>query len=267
MVLETQKKLKTKYLWHLQRKKELMLLRHENLDKDILVDFEDRQINLGKYNQISFDNKHDLLRNVLSAIEEEKTELTHAPSIIKKKIQNSKAETVPSVKQKLEGSLLLPDPSNITGLSMNNDLLDQIFEEVQCFAKERYSDVYLSYFCIQVFPFDTPRATVNIYMTFYSKFADRTCRFRYSGDTQKIDHIPPDKFVTMDQDREVFDTPPWRKSPSWMQFLNRAYAKIGPLPLAKTTSYHLMAYPRLGWRVTFEDNYSGREYRDQWDGK
>jgi hypothetical protein len=247
--------------------KELMLLRHKNLDKDIIVDLEDKQINLGKYNQISFDNKHDLLRNVLSTIEEEKTKLPHGPSIIKRKIQNSKAETMPSGEQKPKGSLLLPNPSNITKLSISNDLLDQIYEEAQCLAKERHNDAQLSHFTIQVYPFGTPCATVNIYIDFYSKWADKKLGFKYSDDTQKIVHLLPDKFVTSDLDREVFNTLPWRNSPMWMQFLNIVYAKIGPLPSAETTYYHLMAYPRFGWRVNFTDNFSGREHPYWWNGK
>ncbi|MCJ7560298.1 hypothetical protein MUO79_06730, partial [Candidatus Bathyarchaeota archaeon] len=134
-------------------------------------------------------------------------------------------------------------------------------------AKERYKDAQFSYFTIQVYPFGTPCATVNIYMDFYSKWADRKVCFRCSDKTQKIAHLPPDKFVTNDQDRDVFDTLPWRKSPLWMQFLNEIYTKIGPLPSANTTYYHLSARPRFDWRVSFTDDFSGKDHPYRWNGK
>jgi hypothetical protein len=50
----------------LDKGKQFRLLRHEDLNPKIIIDYENRRINLGKYNQTSFDTKEDLTRKVLS---------------------------------------------------------------------------------------------------------------------------------------------------------------------------------------------------------
>jgi hypothetical protein len=47
--------------------KQFMLLRHEDLDPKIFIDLPTKRINLGDYQQTSFDTKYDLTRKVLSA--------------------------------------------------------------------------------------------------------------------------------------------------------------------------------------------------------
>jgi hypothetical protein len=82
--------------------------------------------------------------------------------------------------------------------------------------------------------------------------------------------VPPDKPVEKDYTGRVFDTLPWKKSPHWMQFLNRVYVKIGPLHPAIGTSYSLDVFPpqtmRLPWILSFEDGLSGQEYKFAWSG-
>jgi len=47
--------------------KGFMLLRHRDLSPEIVIDSENKRIDLGNYNQTSFDTKEDLTRKVLSA--------------------------------------------------------------------------------------------------------------------------------------------------------------------------------------------------------
>lgn len=172
--------------------------------------------------------------------------------------------------------MLLPDKTNITKLAISNDLLDQIYESARRLATHtyRYTDAELSQFFLQVYPYgiraDMPSALVNIYMDFYSKIADKKCRFKFGGDTQQIKHLSPDKFVRYDSDRKVFGTLPWNESPLWMKFLDIVYIRKGPLPKAQTTYYHLSAFinqeNKLSWRISFTDDSSGRDFRAVWDG-
>jgi hypothetical protein len=80
------------------------------------------------------------------------------------------------------GSSLLPDVTEITKLRIDNSFLDQIYEEARSKAVNTYDDAKLSYFGVQAFPFRTP-PMVNIYFEYYSKWADKTCRFQYSDAT------------------------------------------------------------------------------------
>lgn len=252
-------------------KKGFMLLRHRDLDHNIIIDLKDGQVNLGDYNQISFDTKHELLRKVLSASVEEKIKPPSTPSIEKRKTQKDKVETVPPRERKTQEIVLLPDSADITRLSITNDLLNQIYEQAHRQAIDKYNDAQLSAFIIQVFPFADITPKVNIYLWFYSRWADKLCRFRFSDKLPQVENYPPDKFVREDRERVTFVTLPWKKSPQWMQFLNRVYSKIGPFASASGTYYQLNAFPpensQGDWIVSFDDHFTGKEYAFEWNGK
>jgi hypothetical protein len=248
--------------------KDLIFLRHKDRGPKIVIQLKDKEINLGDYNQISFDTKHDLLRKVLSTIEEEKIKPPYTPSIEKRKNKNDKVEIVPPRKIITRKNVLLPDGVNITKLSIDDSLLDSIHEQAHRKAVQIYHDAQLSQFTIQVFPFAEIGSRVNIYLDFYSKWADKRCMFRYDKVTSQVEHCPPDKSPKYDSDREVFTSLPWKESPHWRQILNRVYAKIGPFAPASMTVYYLRTWtPRPQWRLSFEDNFSGNEYAFTWDGK
>jgi len=185
----------------------------------------------------------------------------------KRKIHEGKAETGLSRKDETQKSALLPDNAQITQLNIDESLLDQIYEQARHKATDIYHDAQLSRFSIQAFPFHKVGAKVTIYLNFYSKWADKICTFRYSDVFPKVEHSPPDRRPKFDSDREVFTTLPWKESPQWMQFLNRAYAKIGPLASSLGTCYHLFANPPTHWHLDFEDGFSGNEYAFEWNGR
>lgn len=187
----------------------------------------------------------------------------------KRKTQNDKAETVSLRKGKKQKSALLPESVNITELNIDASLLDSIYEQAHRKAIDIYHDAQLSGFCIQSYPFAKAGAKVIIYLTFYSKWADRLCVFRRSDVSPQVEHAPPDKRPKFESEREVFTTLPWKKSPQWMQFLKRVYAKIGPFAPALGTNYHLYAHPsrKIYWHVDFDDNFSGNEYHFEWNGR
>ena len=180
------------------------------------------------------------------------------------------AKTSFSIEKKNQSSVLLPDRNEITKLNITDGLLDQIYEQAQTQAITMYYDAQLSSFTIQVFPFQDVGASVNIYFSFYSKWVNKTCTFRYSDFQPQVEHTLPDKRARSDYDKQIFNTLPWRESPQWLQFLGRVYVRIKPIPPAKSTCYHLnaRAYSKnTPWRVTFEDGFSGNEYVFEWDGK
>lgn len=252
-------------------KKEFMLLRHKDLDHNIIIDLKDGQVNLGDYNQMSFENKHELLRKVLSAGVEEIIKPPYTPSIEKRKIQNDKAEIVPLWERKTQEIVLLPDRADIAKIGVTNDLLSRIYKEAYHQAIGKYDDAQFSRFTIQVFPFSKVGAKVNIYLRFYSRGADRICNFRFSDLEPQVQNILPDDFPTQNWQREISTTIPWKKSPQWKQFLSRAYSQIGPFAPAIGTSCHLSVLragkSQWNWILDFKDRFTGKEYQFTWNGK
>jgi len=184
----------------------------------------------------------------------------------KKKIQESKTETTSSLELEKRKSELLPDSRHITKLNIDDNLLDRIYEQAHRTAIDLYHDAQLSHFTIQVYPYTKP-PSVNIYLDFYSKWANKICKFQYVGLRDELRHTTPDKSARTSSEKNVFDALPWKASPQWMQFLHRAYVKIRPLPSVEGTRYHLLADPSISWSLCFDDGLSGKEYRFEWDGK
>ena len=183
----------------------------------------------------------------------------------------SDVTAAPSKEEKTKKTLLLPDKPDITKLDISNYLFDQIYEQARAQALVSYPDAQLAHLTIQIFPFHEVGRRVNIYLDFYSKWANKRCKFRFSEDEQQVIHAPPDRPVREDSHKNIFETMPWRKNPQWIQFLNRVYAKIGPFASATGTIYHLSANPPEGnywdWSLSFDDCFAGREYRFGWNGK
>jgi len=162
-------------------------------------------------------------------------------------------------------SALLPDIAEITKLSIDDSLLDKIYEQANRTAIDLYHDSKLCYFAIQVLPYETYGATVCIYLDFYSKWADKTCRFQYSDLSGNLEHRIPDKAPIVKSYVNAFDSLPWKMSSHWRQFLDRAYVKIRPLPAVEGTCYHLTcrrshATSSIDWSLKFDDGLSGKEY-------
>jgi hypothetical protein len=171
------------------------------------------------------------------------------------------------IEKKESRSTLLPDSTDIMKLNINEELLDQIYEQARSQAVGIHHDAKLSSFMIQVFPF---QKVVSIFMDFYSKWTDRTYTFKYSDFELQVKHVIPDKFAKNDYTRKVFSNLPWKESPQWMQFLNMAYVRIKPIQPAARTYYYLLAraYSKNApWILTFEDGFTGKDYVFEWNGK
>ena len=192
-------------------------------------------------------------------------------SIDKGKEDSLEEQTITAPSKKEETPIdqpLLPDKMlNVIG-KVNNGLLDVIYEQAHREAITIYHDAQLSGFTIQVFPF-VEGDRVNVYLDFYSKWANKKCSFVSYECAQQVKHLSPDKRAFRDYQRRVYAVLPWKESPQWMQFIHRAYTRIEPLTPDEKTTYHLLAYQNANiiWRLFFEDGFSGREHRFEWDGK
>jgi len=185
----------------------------------------------------------------------------------RKETEKSRAETVPSLEIEKRKNELLLDNTQITKLNVNDSLLDKIYEQAQRIAIDLYHDAQLSSFTIQVYPYEKTGPQVNIYMDFYSKWADKICGFQHRGSSEQLKHITPDKAPISNSERIVSATLLWKTCPQWMQFLDRAYIKIKPLTPNEKTSYHLRATSPTDWYLNFEDGFSGKEHSFRWNGK
>ncbi len=196
--------------------------------------------------------------------EERSSKISHQ----KLPVRLRKAETAPLRKEKKQKSVLLPEGADITKLNIDDSLLDPIYEQDHRKAVDIYHDAQLSGFSIQVYPFLRIKNRVNIYLKFYSKWADKMYTFVYSETSPQVEHSPPDRRPKFDSYKETFTTLPWKESPRWLQFLKRVYNKIGRFATAFGTYYILSADPGLKmlWHIKFNDDFSGNEYSFEWNG-
>ena len=163
-------------------------------------------------------------------------------------------------------SVLSQELKDITRLEIANPLLDSLYKTANTIALGIYYDAQLSGFAIQVFPY---RSRSNIYLDFYSKWANKQCRFQYSCNSKEMRHITPDKPQKSNHQKTTFKILPWKKTPNWKKIIGRTYSKIGPLHPADETSYHLNVYPEkdIYWIITYEDGFNGNSFSFYWDGK
>jgi hypothetical protein len=191
---------------------------------------------------------------------------------LKLKLQETNFQE-PCVKEKIQTderinkSTLLPDTNEITKLNVTNVLLDEIYEKAHSQATKTNGDVKLSRLSIGVFPFDLS-SKIYIYMTFYSKWINRTYEFKFDDRAKEIKHSLPDERAISYIDRAVFAKVPWQKNPQWRQFLELSYAKVRSLPVSEDATYTLdaSAYAKMPWAVIFNDGF-GNPHIYRWNGK
>jgi hypothetical protein len=187
------------------------------------------------------------------------------------KSNNQAASVVNKIvkKDEIQKTILLSDTQNITKLNIDNNMLDQIFEKASNQAIQFCHDAKLSKFSIQVSPFRESGTKVTIFLDFYSKFADKIFSFRYSDQFPRVENMRPHKFAKSDYDRIVLENIPWKESPQWAYFLDRAYAKTTPLVPLPEAIYNISAYAfaKPIWRVVFDDGHSGKDRTFSWNGK
>lgn len=185
--------------------------------------------------------------------------------------RTNKAETAPATQGEKQKPSTPLGKAQITGLNIDSDLLDDVYEQAQRKAIDIYHDAQLSGFIVQFILFEDNARTVNIWLDFYSKWANKKCEFVCDVSDRRVKHSLPDKRPMVISDMEVFTTLPWKENPQWVQFIERAYAKIGPLTPVRGTKYHLSAHQNSSrgvyWTITFEDGFTGAELVFDWNGK
>jgi predicted nucleotide-binding protein len=191
-------------------------------------------------------------------------EALQEPSLmIKSGEQSIKAEDMSSRKWEKQGSAFLPDKIDL----INNDFLNKIYEQAYNEATSKYHDAKLGGFGIYIWPFFSDDR-VKIYFYFNSNSAKRQCVFKFSDTNYQVEYIPPDGFI---EKEETFNALPWEKSPNWLLFIKRKYAKIAPLSPVLQTNYSLLVFQikedRQTWILKFSDGFSGREHKFTWYGK
>lgn len=172
--------------------------------------------------------------------------------------------------EEIHGIVLLPDGDDITKLQITNDMLNDFYEKAYKKAKEKYPDAKLLIFAIHVFPFGRI-SKVDIMLMFFSKGTDRIARFHFTDENPEVNYVLPDKFRNPSEDRNVFSSLPWKKSPNWLQVLRGIYSRIGQFAPANQTNYSFSVFPQSkeghDWIFNFEDGFSGKTYNYYWSGK
>lgn len=177
------------------------------------------------------------------------------------------AETTPAEEDGTERPALPLNRAEILKLGVTDALLDEVYNRAQKEAIAIYHDAQLSTFSFQVL-FCVGHLAVNIWLSFYAKWANKICKFVYDVNAQKFRHSGPDKRPFPAAVEVVFTTLPWKESPQWMEFIERAYAKIEPLTPVDNSGYQLFADPDTisSWYVNFHDGFSGAEHSFRWNG-
>ena len=103
---------------------------------------------------------------------------------------------------------------DVTKFGIDNPLLEKIYNEALNEANKIYNDSQLNSFSIRVIPFDEV-TKFCIMFGFYSKWANKTCKFTFHQGNKKIEHYPPNRTVKYEPDKEVFSSMPWIESPHW----------------------------------------------------
>jgi hypothetical protein len=156
---------------------------------------------------------------------------------------NKKNQTTPIIqlnKEKSTTSQLQPEISVITKLGTEEGFLDSIFDKAQREGVDTFNDARLSYFSVQGSYADvSPSSVLCVYFDFYSKWANKVCKFQYTSIGFKLKHHKPNKHARFDFEKEVFNDLPWKTNPHFLQALNKVYDKIKPLPAVQGTSYQI----------------------------
>ena len=156
---------------------------------------------------------------------------------------------------------------NFTDHSVDNDLLDHIYNQAHQKAIAIYDDAELSAFSIIIHPFVASQTTALL--SFYSKWAEKVCVFIYSENDPQVKHMPPDRHPQLPGITNAFVDLPWKKSPKWNEFIKKAYSSISPFAKSDRSYAHLWARQNgeLKWHLKFDDSFSGNTYSFEWNGK
>lgn len=182
----------------------------------------------------------------------------------KSESKNDITSLMPSNKTKMQKRVFLSDETKIANLDIKTDLLNQNYKQAHELATDTYEDAQLNQFTIQVYPFLKRGDRVNVYLDFYSKWANRTFALLFSESTQ-LKHLTPDIRTKYDSYKVVSTILPWNYCPNWKKFLKMVIVKIGPLPKKDMTVYYIRATAKnqheWDWSVSLKDAFTGEDYR------
>lgn len=179
---------------------------------------------------------------------------------------SSRLEKITGLMKKPERQrILLPDPNYIWKLNIDNTLLTELYGQGHGLAITKFHDAKLSGLDIIVYPYREDR--VSIMFSFYSQWGNRECTYIISETRDIKESLPSEPAEFKATFREL----PWLQHPNWPQFLRKSCEKVGPLPQADWTIYHLSIYAQASqealWDVSFEDGVTGKKFNFSWDGK
>jgi hypothetical protein len=192
----------------------------------------------------------------------------------KTKLDNFLSNLLPKDKT-LKNSIYLINENEPQKLNFDNSLFDEIYEKARKAASLIFSDIKLSSFHIQVYPYEIQethdsiiKSVVNIFFIFYSENAKKVCKMIFN-EVGGVCHVDPDEDATINFDRMFFSKVPWR-GVNWKGFLSKAYDTVKPLSVSKKTYYDVFAASHdkeLPWAITIFDGFNGKRRSYNWNGK
>jgi len=208
---------------------------------------------------IKWKRKYEAATRRIEEMQGAATEVMKGLEVLKKDIEAEKK----AIERKM---VLLPDETNISRLKIDNALLSELYGQACGRAVDKYHDAKLNGLSIVVHPYTPSGDKVAILFDFYSKWANRVCRF-YISETEDMHELLPDH-PAEESDKATFDELPWVKAQNWAQFLKKSCEKVGPLSPNPWTNYMLSAdaHRKLQWWISFEDGVTGKRSNFDWDG-
>ncbi|MDD5339268.1 MAG: hypothetical protein PHG35_07670 [Dehalococcoidales bacterium] len=175
----------------------------------------------------------------------------------------------------MEPEFVIPDaPANtltvnekhMWQLNLNDDLLNNSYEQAYYLVTQEMPDAKLCEFDIDVFPYSRV-SKVRLTYCFYSESADR-----------EIDYFFNDRLeITLERDitgvaivnRSTFDTPPWIATKGWLQPIKIACEKTGSLDPSYATGYLVWVVnsPELTWNININDSVNWHWSLFKWNGR
>jgi len=165
-------------------------------------------------------------------------------------------------------STKLVDEQYIWKLSIDNSVINSLYDKANDLANNELHDSKLTSFYIVVYPY-REYFTVSIFFNFYSKWTDRSIKY-VSSDANNVKQRGEQEPTKYDTYRATFDELPWIKNPEWLLFLRKSYEKVSPIiSHNENTRYQVTAAAGLTphWLTLFFDGTTNQSYYYSWDGQ
>jgi hypothetical protein len=173
-----------------------------------------------------------------------------------------------SITPKSTNTNTLVDSNYIWKLSIDNSVIDELYNKAHDLAVNELHDATLTAFYIIVYPYWQNPALVVIF-DFYSQWTDRSLSFSSSNMNDVVQN-GDQKQNTLNTYTTIFDELPWIQNPEWQLFLRKSYEKVSiSLQKNENTHYQITASAGLNphWVSVFVDGSTEQIYRFSWDGQ